>query len=475
MVVLARLRFHPPSKPESSSRQSCIESESCFDLSLSSRNASPGKLALPSDDFWADLLAPVSSGDGSGTRTISVPDQWFTSASTTIHGTQTQAAESSQPSEVVSPDGVDWPLRPNPANEESLTEDWFLPGFPSNDSKYFPNEALNQCNAFLNTNAEILASLTAASAHRPPRLDKRALDSLSDAMSSVSLKDCKTSTLSNFSSVYGSKSLFRLGNSGASQSTRSSGPEMTGPFNTSVDSELREARRQGPILMPRSALPMPAFYWEDKLLEYAKNGDHWLTSFVMGFACRGYRDIDINYRSPSSGKTAFMIAVEYGNYETSLDMMRWELPTYVQQWTLISTRDNHGKTVLDLVACREEMFIFTHFMERVLAIVCCSCPSGARRGSICEWIAHTKLTDRHGVTLQGPVKYQFRAGCLWGEKLRRSNWLQTETLKEIDEWMVQRRCSIDDYYMARVDIECRDSRRILRADETYFRTLSNPA
>jgi hypothetical protein len=51
-------------------------------------------------------------------------------------------------------------------------------------------------------------------------------------------------TLSNMSALYGPKSLYQTwANSTTSQHTRSYGPELPGPFTTTVDSELRSSRR----------------------------------------------------------------------------------------------------------------------------------------------------------------------------------------------------------------------------------------
>jgi hypothetical protein len=52
-----------------------------------------------------------------------------------------------------------------------------------------------------------------------------------------------TSTLSGMSAMYGCRSLYQAWDCGASQHTKSSGPEIPGPLNTALDEELREARK----------------------------------------------------------------------------------------------------------------------------------------------------------------------------------------------------------------------------------------
>lgn len=255
-------------------------------------------------------------------------------------------------------------------------------------------------------------------------------------------------------------SLFRRRDSMAYQSAKISGPEIPGPFNTSVDSEFREARRPIPYSSPDSELTRRGIYFESKLLDLAKAGDLYEVRSIIRHAY----GVDVNYKSPFNGRTALMIAVEHSNYQVVHELMRYRY-SLVHQCTRLSMRDKDGNTVIDLVAAHGKSNMFTRFMERVVAILCCCCPEQARRGSICEWIAHTKMTNRHGVTLQGPVKYPFRAGCHWGEKLRQSDWLQAKTLKEIDEWMAERDFFVYRHLETRMDNEWRDTRWILEEDQ----------
>ena len=446
-------------------RLSFTESKLCFDLVLSSHDAvdaSPRKLDPPSND-GQDTPVTVSSEDGLGTQTVSVPDQSSTSASLALQRTPEEALENSQLNEVVLPDVVDLPPLLDSVYEEGPTRRFRR--YSSYDSL---DDYIRRCNASQSTQTEVPPSSRSASARRTSRPGNRAVDLLSDSMSSLSLKNGNKSTLSSLSLMYGSKSLFRRRDSEAYQSAKVSGPEIPGPFNTSVDSELREARRQSPYLGSEP----------ERIKSLALFGSRWLRLASLGngeWASNMMEDrekVDINYKCPYTGKTALMIAIEHGHYHFVHELMSWNV-SKGQQWPLLSTRDNDEKTVMDLMSPHKRSNTFTLFMEHVVAITCCSCSDWARRGSICEWIAHTEWADRHGLTLQGPVKYPFRAGCQWGEKLRQRDWLQAETLQEIDDWVVQRTCLATAINQTSMEDEWRIAGRMLYMNGIYQKTWSS--
>lgn len=445
-----------PGESKAQARQSFAESKPCFDLVLSSHDAvdaSPRKLDPPSND-GQDTPVTVSSEDGLGTQTVSVPDQSSTSASVALQRTPEEALENSQLNEVVLPDVMDLPPLLDSVYENRPTRRFGR--YSSYDSL---DDYERRYDAYQSTQTEVPPSSRSPSARRTSRPGNRAADALSDSMSSLSLKNGNKSTLSSLSLMYGSKSLFRRRDSEAYQSAKVSGPEIPGPFNTSVDSELREARRQ--IRHWDSAPPRenPPLFIERDLLDLAREGDSYRARNIY----RGY-NVDMNYKSRSTGKTALMVAAEHGQFRFMHEMMSWMISRY-EEWPLLSTRDNDGKTLMDFVSPYEKRKVFTDFMERVLAVFCCSCPGQARRGSICEWIAHTELKDRHGVTLQGPIKYPFRAGCHWGEKLRQCDWLQPKILEEIDIRLTWRNFWVDPGRTGRIATEWYDTRRMLYSDK----------
>jgi len=127
-----------------------------------------------------------------------------------------------------------------------------------------------------------------------------------------------------------------------------------------------------------------------------------------------------------------------GRYDKAYDLLIEASTRREQLWPLLSTRDKAGNTALDLAASNGTTSKFTQVIEGVVAVVCCDCSVQARRGSICEWIAH-QWSDPLGLTSKRDPRRPFKAGCLWGEKMRQRDWLKAETLEEIDDWMLQRR------------------------------------
>jgi hypothetical protein len=287
---------------------------------------------------------------------------------------------------------------------------------------------------------------------------------LSGAMSSTSIHDAhdvqsqaaasEPKTLSSMSSVYGSKSLYQAKKRRSSQCTKSSLPEMR-TFDTTIDTMLCEAAHQEPFHNPCEFLEFyapPHVDITEELLESAMSGN---ILRIVGLMSEFRGCIDINHVSPTcNGQTPLMLVMrKSGTVLSELLMQCISTP----QWPLLSTTDYDGKSIIDLAASDGTKLVVTRFIERMIAAMCCDCPDQERRGSLCEWIAHTAPSERYGLVLEGgPVRYPFRTECQWGERLLRHDWLTVEMLQEIDDWMGARIYRTHSSHRARMASELRD-------------------
>lgn len=286
---------------------------------------------------------------------------------------------------------------------------------------------------------------------------------LSDAMSSTSIHDAhdaqsqaaasEPKTLSSMSSIYGSKSLYQAKKRRSSQCTKSSLPEMR-TFDTTIDTMLCEAAHQEPLHNPHEVLEFytpPHLDNREALLESAMSGN---VLQIVGLMSDFRGCIDINHISPASnGQTPLMVVIrKSGTLFSELLMQCIMTP----QWPLLSTTDYDGNSIIDLATLDGTELVVTRFIERMTAVMCCDCPDQERRGSLCEWIAHTAPSERCGLVLEGgPVRYPFRTECQWGERLLRHDWLTVETLQEIDDWMGARIYRINSSHRVRMANELR--------------------
>lgn len=304
------------------------------------------------------------------------------------------------------------------------------------DSKYASDEGSDEESERCRTSDSLRTNLPDLCA--PDDLYHRRLNS---TMSSVFWKDkhnkqsqvfaSDSATLSTMSSVYGARSLYRRRNSGATQCTKSSGPEIPAPFNTAIDEELRQCRTSFWNMLPETLEQRSAVNGR-LLLESAESGNWVRVSGLLRAAGRP----DINYKSrASNGRTALMIAISHNHYDVADELLHTAI--HIRELPLLSHRDNDGSTLIDLAAASGNETAFREFMEHVVAVCCCTCSRLERRGSICEWIVNPKKSDRCGLVLEGPVKYPLRAECSWGRRLQRQHWLQSGSLKEIDDLALQ--------------------------------------
>ena len=314
-----------------------------------------------------------------------------------------------------------------------------------------------------------LASVTVLQA-TPPLYSERVVEAhsdnaiklLSDAMSSTSIKDAhdvksqaaksEPKTLSSMSSIYGPKSLYQVKRR-SSQCTKSSLPEMQ-TFDTTIDTMLCE-KAQETVQNQHEALEflMPRHFNKgEELMESAMSGHILL---ILDLLSDDRYGIDINHRSSAAnGQTPLMLAIRRSGYVLR-EMLMWCITA--QRWTLLSAFDNDGNTIIDLAASEGIEVSVARLIERIIAALCCECSDQARRASLCEWIAHTTPSERCGLELEGgPVRYPFRAGCRWGERLLGHGWLTAETLREIDSWMRDRVHKVNSSHRTRMVNELRD-------------------
>lgn len=288
--------------------------------------------------------------------------------------------------------------------------------------------------------------------------DAKSLTSIHDAFDAVSHAAISESrTLSSMSSIYGSKSLYRVKECGSSQCTTSSLPEMC-IFDTTIET-MRHYE-----LTARNVLQNPyedsGFFPSPHNLDNRK-GKAWLESAmngnifqIVGLLSDVRNGVDVNHKSPTSnGQTPLMIVIRRSGLVLR-ELLILCLMTH--QWPLLSMTDYDGKSIIDLAASDGTGLVVMRFIERITAVMCCNCPDQKRRGSLCEWIAHTTPSKRCGLVLEGgPVRYPFRTECPWGERLLRHDWLTVETLQEIDDWMASR-LYCDSLHRARMANELRD-------------------
>jgi hypothetical protein len=125
-------------------------------------------------------------------------------------------------------------------------------------------------------------------------------------------------------------------------------------------------------------------------------------------------------------------------------------------WPRLSASDYDENSAIQLATANGTEDLFAQLVERVIAILCCDCDDLVRSGSVCGRIAHLTTSARSGLMLEeGPYRYPFKAYCQWGDKLLRRDWLNADTLREIDGWMRVHIHQIFDLYGARVMNEMR--------------------
>jgi len=284
------------------------------------------------------------------------------------------------------------------------------------------------------------------------KAEDHAINLLSVAMSSASIKDATSQTaisqpgtLSSMSSIYGSKSLYRAKLLGSSQHTKSSLPEMQA-FDATIDwkppQNLAEVLE---ILEPHSLETK----WEE-VLESAMIEDIRTVPMLLS---DHPKDLDINHISSiSNGETPLLAAIRHRDYFVVCELLTQSARE--GKWPRLSARDHDGNTAIELAAANGIEFPFAQLVERVIAILCCDCDNLARSDGVCGRIAHSIISQRSGLMLEeGPYRYSFRAYCQWGDKLLRRDWLNADTLREIDELMRYRIHRTDGLHKARVNIE----------------------
>jgi hypothetical protein len=285
----------------------------------------------------------------------------------------------------------------------------------------------------------------------PEKAEDHAVNLLSVAMSSASIKDATSQTaisqpgtLSSMSSIYGSKSLYRANSLGSSQHTKSSLPEMQA-FDATIDwKPPQNLAEVSEVVEPHSL----ETNWEE-VLEIAMIEDIWKVPNLQSDHRKG---LDINHiSSRSNGETPLMAAIRC-NY-----FVVWELFTEsvaLRTWPLLSARDVNGNTAIELAAANGTELIFAQLLERIITIFCCDCDDLVRSRSVCGRIAHSANFECSGLMLEeGPCRYPFKAYCQWGDKLLRPDWLNADTLQEIDELMRFRIRRIDGLHKVRVECE----------------------
>jgi hypothetical protein len=288
---------------------------------------------------------------------------------------------------------------------------------------------------------------------------------LSDAMSSTSIHDAhdaqsqaaasESKTLSSMSSIYGSKSLYQVKKRRSSQCTKSSLPEMR-TFDTTIDTMPCETIHQKPLQNPYEALEFftpQTFDNGAALLESAMNGN---ILQIVGLLSDFRNGMNVNHRSSAAnGQTPLMVVIRQSSFVFRELLM---LCIKTCRWPRPCIFDNDGNPTIDLAASDETDLVVARFIERVVAALCCECSDQERRASLCEWIANTAPSERCGLVLEGgPVRYPFRAGCRWGEKLLQHDWLTVHTLREIDVCMQIRRYRIHGLCRARMMSELSSS------------------
>ena len=166
------------------------------------------------------------------------------------------------------------------------------------------------------------------------------------------------------------------------------------------------------------------------------------------------KDLDINHVSSiSNGETPLLAAIRHRDYFAVCELL-----THISagKWPRLSARDHDGNTAIELAAANGIEFSFAQLVERIIAILCCDCGYPARSDGVCGRIAHSTNSERSGWMLEeGPYRYPFKAYCQWGDKLLRRDWLDADTLREIDGWMRVHIHQIFDLYGARVMNEMR--------------------
>ena len=294
----------------------------------------------------------------------------------------------------------------------------------------------------------------------PDEAEEHAINLLSVAMSSASIKDAtpqtaisQPGTLSSMSSIYGSKSLYRAKLLGSSQHTKSSLPEMQA-FDHTIDGKPPQDLAEVPEVVDPHSLETN---WEE-VLESAMIEDIWK---VPGLLSDHRKGLDINHiSSNSNGETLLLVAIRR-NYFVAGELLTQSVRT--GKWPRLSARDNDGNTAIELTAANGIESPFAQLVERIIAILCCDCPNLARSGSVCGRLAYSAFSARSGLMPEGPYRYSFRAYCQWGDKLLRRDWLSADTLRGIDELMRYRIHRIDGSHKARVVDELRDLFRSLPA------------
>lgn len=175
------------------------------------------------------------------------------------------------------------------------------------------------------------------------------------------------------------------------------------------------------------------------------------------------KDLDINHVSSiSNGETPLLAAIRHRDYFAVCELLTQSVHT--RKWPRLSACDHDGNTAIELTAANGIELPFAQLVERIIAILCCHCDDLGRTGSVCERIAHSTNSERSGLMLEeDPYRYSFMAYCQWGDKLTRRDWLNADTLQEIDELMRYRIHRIDGRHKARVVDELRDLSNSLAA------------